>query len=386
MLRTLAALCLAVLVLGLVPQPVAARSTDEIKAEINAKKEQLNALEAQINDARGSKKEVEAVLAQYQTEYNELLALIDEQESAIALKENEVEFKTQQIALTVESIAKNQQLFASRLRAIYDMNGTGAMLGMLLSVDSYTDFVVASDAMKHISENDTQLLKDLAKEKEDYETRKVGLEADLAQLDVELEGLNADREWCHQKMQEMQGKIQIINAEIAAGLAESKKTEAEVQELQAEYNRVFAAQQAKGSQAGDASVRHDGPLAWPVAGGGRISSWFGDPRANTGYHYGIDICAPEGTPVLAAAPGTVITAEAHYSYGNYIVIDHGQGLRTLYAHNSFLSVGVGAQVNTGDQIAGMGSTGDSSANHVHFEVHDGGARQNPAAPQYLNIG
>ncbi len=304
MLRTLAALCLAVLVLGLVPQPVAARSTDEIKAEINAKKEQLNALEAQINDARGSKKEVEAVLAQYQTEYNELLALIDEQESAIALKENEVEFKTQQIALTVESIAKNQQLFASRLRAIYDMNGTGAMLGMLLSVDSYTDFVVASDAMKHISENDTQLLKDLAKEKEDYETRKVGLEADLAQLDVELEGLNADREWCHQKMQEMQGKIQIINAEIAAGLAESKKTEAEVQELQAEYNRVFAAQQAKGSQAGDDAHRQDAAYADAGHQAGQIDE--ADGNLADGRRVGhIDDCLPP------AADRHQQTAEQH---------------------------------------------------------------------------
>ena len=168
-------------------------------------------------------------------------------------------------------------------------------------------------------------------------------------------------------------------------MGEREQSEAGGAALQQEMARIFAEQEAKSSQAGDDSVRHDGPLAWPVSGGGKITSWFGDPRSNTGYHYGIDITGSAGTPVLAAASGTVITAEWHYSYGYYVVIDHGQGLRTLYAHNNALHVSAGSQVSSGQHIADMGNTGDSYGNHLHFEVHENGTRQNPAGGAYLNI-
>ena len=112
-----------------------------------------------------------------------------------------------------------------------------------------------------------------------------------------------------------------------------------------------------------------GSLLWPVPNYKYVSRWMGRG------HKGADICAAYGTPVYAADSGVVITAGWHYSYGNYIVIDHGNGFRTLYAHNSALLVGYGQAVTQGQKIAQVGSTGNSSGNHVHLEVFVNGVRR-----------
>lgn len=94
-------------------------------------------------------------------------------------------------------------------------------------------------------------------------------------------------------------------------------------------------------------------------------------------HYGIDISAGANTGVLAADGGTVTVATNHWSYGNYIEIDHGNGYTTLYAHNNALLVSAGDTVQQGQQIALVGSTGMSNGNHIHFEVKLNGVRVNP---------
>lgn len=112
---------------------------------------------------------------------------------------------------------------------------------------------------------------------------------------------------------------------------------------------------------------------WPVGGnGGRISCYYG-----SGGHRGLDIAASYGTPVKASAAGKVVVSGWYYSYGKCVVIDHGNGVRTLYGHNSSLNVSVGQYVSQGQQIAGVGSTGYSTGNHCHFEVQINGGNRNP---------
>ena len=118
---------------------------------------------------------------------------------------------------------------------------------------------------------------------------------------------------------------------------------------------------------GDIVETATGSLLWPVPSYTYVSRWM------SSYHKGADICAPYGVPVLAADSGQVITAGWHHDYGNYVVINHGNGMRTLYAHNSRLNVTVGQSVRQGDVIAAVGSTGDSSGNHVHFEIYLNGS-------------
>ncbi len=111
-----------------------------------------------------------------------------------------------------------------------------------------------------------------------------------------------------------------------------------------------------------------GSFMWPVPGYSYVSRWASLP----GGHRGADICAPYGTPILAADSGSVVAAGWHWSYGNYVEIDHGNGYRTLYAHMSSISVTQGQAVSQGQEIGKVGSTGNSTGNHCHFEVYSGG--------------
>ena len=111
-----------------------------------------------------------------------------------------------------------------------------------------------------------------------------------------------------------------------------------------------------------------GSFMWPVPGYSYVSRWASLP----GGHRGADICAPYGTPILAADSGSVVAAGWHWSFGNYVEIDHGNGYRTLYAHMSSISVTQGQAVTQGQEIGKVGSTGNSTGNHCHFEVSSGG--------------
>ena len=111
-----------------------------------------------------------------------------------------------------------------------------------------------------------------------------------------------------------------------------------------------------------------GTFVWPVPNYTYVSRWM------SSYHKGADICAAYGAPIIASDSGKVVTAGWHYSYGNYVIIDHGNGYRTLYAHMSQLKCTAGQAVNQGDVIGLVGSTGDSTGNHCHFEMYYNGAR------------
>ena len=132
--------------------------------------------------------------------------------------------------------------------------------------------------------------------------------------------------------------------------------------------RVLSASSGSGSYGGN--------FLWPVAGNGYISCGYSSG------HRAIDIACSYGTPIVASASGTVIVAGWYYTYGKAVVIDHGNGVQTLYGHNSSLNVSVGDYVSQGQVIAGAGSTGYSTGNHCHFEVIVNGSRYNPM--NYLN--
>src|SRR5699024_628462 len=114
-----------------------------------------------------------------------------------------------------------------------------------------------------------------------------------------------------------------------------------------------------------------------------ISCRFGEGPDNFSYHKGIDLAADQGTPVLAAASGVVTTAQNHWSYGNYVIVDHGNGLTTLYAHLDTLTVEEGETVTTSQQLGTVGRTGNVTGNCLHFEVRENGTVTDPET--YLNL-
>ena len=123
-----------------------------------------------------------------------------------------------------------------------------------------------------------------------------------------------------------------------------------------------------------------GNYVWPCPRYSRVSSGYGNrtcPFHGKEFHDGIDLAAASGTPILAAAPGTVTRAGKNGGYGNYISIDHGGGLMSFYAHCKALYVSKGSKVSAGQKIAAVGTTGSSTGNHLHFGMHKNGSSVNP---------
>lgn len=414
LLPVVALACVLCLCLALVPTPVEARSAADVQAEIEAKKDQLEQLEAKINDGKSDKAAAQAAIDEYQQEYDSLLGLIDEQDKLINSTEGELDAKGDELAETIVKLQENKEKYEKRLVAIYKTNHQ-SVLSVLLNVDSFSEFIQMLDALQRISKNDTAMLEELMVEREKYENQQVDLEDTITDLTGKMDELQANRDWAAAKVGEMQVLADSAEAQIAEGEQEKQYTAEDIARLNAEAQEILAETLRLSSSTGDGSVRQtaNGPvnpggedtnsggdnggdsgnsggnsggntpppsggiLAWPVPTHTYISSYYGDPRANTGWHYGIDFPAPQGTTIVAAAPGRVVKANYHSSYGNHIVIDHGDGLTTLYAHCSQLFVGAGTNVTTNQPIAAVGNTGDSFGAHLHFEVTDGGGRVNP---------
>ncbi len=378
-------ICVFVLFFQVMPMAASARSIDDVKGEIDEKMQLLDSLQDSIAANEDNKEAYEAALLEYEQNYEELVLLIDEQEVLIAETEDKLIAATDRLSDANTRIQSNQDLYAQRLRAIYEMNSTNSMLTTLLAVDDYGTYVQIADALGRISQHDTEILEQLSVETAEIQDSALVLQTTIDEMTQEMLSLQENRQWALAKMEEMTGLIASAEFQISQSQEQSAATEAEIAALQAEYAAIFQQLQQQGSQSGDGSVRYGGPLSWPVPGYSTVSSWYGDPRSNTGSHYGVDIPAPDGTPIVSAAPGTVITSQWHYSYGWYVVVDHGGGLRTLYAHCYQQGVPVGSYVNIGDTIALVGNTGQSFGSHLHIEVHDNGSRQDPAGANYLGI-
>ncbi len=383
-IRLFAALLALVLAFSMLPMGVgASRTLAEVQKEIAAKKEEIKQLEATILANKNNIAVATEQLAEFQVKYDELVVLIGEQETLIELTRADLNTKLDQLSDTRERIIGNEALAIERLRAIFKANSSNAMMSALLAVESFTEYAQVSDTMLRISQRDKAMLHEMQAQRELYDWQRLDIEADLVRLDGELVELEENRASVNQSIEDLQASIAWAKLVIAQSEVDAKQSEEDLKALQAEQNRIFQESQNKGSKYGDGSIRYDGDLKWPVPGHYRISSHYGVYRSNTGSHYGTDVPGPTGTPIVAAAPGLVITATFHWSYGYYIVIDHNDGMRTLYAHNNELWVAAGDWVELGDPIAAMGNTGNSYGSHLHYELHDKGSRQNPLSYGYL---
>ena len=194
----------------------------------------------------------------------------------------------------------------------------------------------------------------------------------------------AEEEARRKAAEEEEARKQKEAEEEAARQAQAAK-EAEVQETQPDpepeeetYSEPEEDYDDSDDYEGSGSSYSGGGLYWPLPGYAHLTTYFGEADAIYGLpHRGIDVAAPGGTPIVAAESGTVVTAGWNGSYGNYVAISHGAGVVTLYAHCSALYVSYGDYVSAGQTIAAVGTTGDSTGNHLHFEVQVNGYLANP---------
>ncbi|MDL2293579.1 peptidoglycan DD-metalloendopeptidase family protein [Ruminococcaceae bacterium OttesenSCG-928-D13] len=374
---------LRVLALGLLMALLCALFSGPVYAETPAEK--YKRLKEELEQTRSAIKSYENSVTQNQqlkAELEKQKAIIDEMvevnKQQIADTEARLRQKEEEIADKRQVIYENDQLLQQRLLAIYSMNNANAT-AQLLNVDSFSELMLMLDGMRRISKHDTDLLELLNEQRAMLEEEQASIDADLADLEVYYAQLLENQEDLAQNIVTASQNISYAQAQVEA----QKEIEGDQYAalLQAQKEMQAIAGSIGGSRKGDGSTYVGGVFTWPVPGHYTITCHFGSPDPNGSPHRGMDISSASvyGADIVACGDGTVIQATyAHSSYGNYIVVDHGDGVKTLYAHCSQLYLSPGSDVKKGDTIAAVGSTGFSTGPHLHLEVHADGGLSNPA--------
>lgn len=367
-----------------------------IYAEDEDLNNQLSGIQQQMEEAGNKKANAEVTITnvseqlhQIQVELDQATANLKNYEQQRMAVENEIVKNEKLLAEAQARLSKREGVFNKRVRDIY-INGRLSYLEVIIGAKDFSDFANRVEMLKRIIDADIKLISSIKTEREEISQRKATLEADRAKV-VEFEN----------KAREAQAVIQKKKDEQSAILAQAQNDKAVAEQMQADLQAssdairamlqqraaeraaaAAAAAQAAQSSGGGSDytyVQGTGQLAWPVSG--VITSGFGWREhpifGRQIFHTGIDIGVDEGTPVHAADSGTVVYSGWMDGYGYAVVIDHGNGISTLCAHNSDLAVSEGQSVSKGTVIAYAGSTGNATGPHVHFEVRVNGDPVNP---------
>lgn len=364
-----------------------------IMAEDEDLTNQLDSIQQQVNQQNAIKSDAETVIGSVSEQLRQIegqlrqattdLNTITEQRVAV---ENDITLNERQLAEAQKRLEGREAVFYKRVRDIY-INGRLSYLDVVIGSKDFSDFANRLEVLKRIIDSDINLISEIKKERAQIEAHKKKLEEDRAKLvelekaalakQAEIEQKKAERNVVLQKAQNdravaMQA-IEELNASSAQISAMLKERQA------ARAAAAAAAAQSAGQGSSYTWVQGTGQLGWPVSG--EITSPYGyrvhPIWGTTIYHSGIDIGVDEGTPVHAADSGVIVWSGWMGGYGYAVVIDHGNGLSTLYGHNSELAVDEGQSVSKGQVVAYAGSTGNSTGPHVHFEVRENGDSVDP---------
>jgi len=319
-------------------------------------------LQDQMDEVKEKKHAVSAEMAELKEKIESVQGEINEIQKDIDVKQDEIDVAQAEIQQTEADIAQRQEGLDARLRTMYK-NGSVGYLDVLLGSNSISEFLSNLEMIQRIYKNDQNTLVELENQHDSLEGKRATLEAERAELDEKKSEQQEKQEELQVSQTALQEKLDALNAEADAISAE-----------------IVARQEALQQQNQQSGSYQGGALMWPCDAT-IITSEFGfriHPLTGiyTG-HTGIDIGCSMNSPVYAAEGGTVILSEWYGGYGYAVVIDHGNGLSTLYGHNDYLIANVGDKVSRGQVVASSGSTGWSTGPHLHFEVRVNGAYTNP---------
>ncbi len=358
-----------VLILGTIFPVEVGGSIADLQQKQKSIESKIKEYKQQANELKNAKNEVQAEINKLDSEINVMNLEIE----SYKLQEQELDMqiaaKEQDIAKLTQDIEDNNKLLEERLRTMYK-KGTAGYLEVILNSKDLMDALTRMDMIKLIVKSDVDLLKSIESQKKQVEEIQTNLEEERTQVVTIQENVLAKKELVLKASQE---KLSYMS-----GLEKDIK---QIQYLEAQ-EEAQAAQIEKDILAAQRAVDYaGGEMLWPVPGNYRVTSPYGkrnDPITGVwSNHGGVDIAASYGANIVSANDGVVIFAGWHYSYGNYIIVDHGGGIATVYAHNSKLLVTKGQAVTRGETIARAGSTGYSTGNHLHFEVRINGVRTDP---------
>lgn len=354
------------------------------QSSVNAMKDKLSGITNKRKNAQAELKTIRGQKASILEEINKLDAAIEAaeeelevQEALIAELDELIAIKEIELADSEAKEAQQYEKLRSRVRFMYE-NGSMSYLSILLSSDDFSDFLSRYEVISQISKYEKKLFEELKALKELIAEQKASLEEDrMVAVEVKA-SMEANKKDLEVTYNERSAQMKAIEA--AEGDAKAKYLEIEAAEdkLSKEIKNAInelAKQSASATYVG-------GNMMWPLpAANNVVTSKYGmRTHPVTGVyklHTGVDLRASKGTKIYAANSGTVTTAGYNSAYGYYVVINHGGGVATLYAHMSKMAVSKGQKVSQGTIIGYVGSTGYSTGPHLHFEIIKNGNYSNP---------
>lgn len=363
-----------------------------------------------IDSLKGSKEDIQSEVEKLDKQLNEISGKVKELESRLSKKRQEIADTESALNKAKEQEKKQYRNMKKRIQFMYE-NGQTSYVEMLLSADSFTDFLNAVEYITQISQYDRKMLKEYQKMQVTIADTQKTLETDYASLQSLQAKVQEEKQAVAALESAKKGELNDVADDLTDAQTVAKAYEAEIQaqneviaQIQAAQKRAAeqqaAQQQAQAAEenqgATDAAGENQntaqnttpsgngqstGSMMWPCPSSKRVTSDYG-PRTSptngaSSNHKGIDIGAAYGADIVAADGGTVLVATYSSSGGNYVIIDHGGGLCTVYMHASSLTVSAGQTVSKGQVIAKVGSTGISTGNHLHFGVTLNGVYVSP---------
>jgi murein DD-endopeptidase MepM/ murein hydrolase activator NlpD len=361
---------------------------DTLKSQQSALQQQQQDIQTTISELQGQQNSALAQKAALDRQ-NELarqeIELINEQ---IDLYTRLVEQKAAELEAARADEARQKEALRVRMRAMEE-SGSLTYYAILFEARSFSDLLARISDIASIMKYDRELEGKYVAAREHVEIVKAEYEATLAEQEQKKAELEQKKAELERQITAAEAVIVTLENDIEAYTAEFEKNEAAEAELGAQINEMVAAlekQQREAAAAGQPGyITGTGSMQWPLPGytgsqtyGMRMHPIFHEMR----FHAGTDIGAPSGTPILAADSGTVALATYNSGYGNYVVLSHGNGVSTVYAHMSVIAVSSGAGVTKGQVIGYVGSTGWSTGPHLHFEVRVNDSTTDPLSYTY----
>lgn len=356
------------------------KSLQEAQDEKAQLEKALKEAQSTIEDLRDSKGDIESKVTELNQQLIDISARITDLENQLTAKSEDIQETKDELAGAKEREAQQYADMKVRIQFMYE-NGQTSYLEALLSSRNISEFLNSADYIAQIQSYDRQKLT----EYQDTVESIVNLEAQLEQEYTDLEALKStvesNKATVAAMMRQKESELADISGDIEDAQSDADYYAAEIQaqeELIAAIKRVEAEKAAAGVEEHPYT---GGAFRWPCPSSTRVTSDYGtrvSPMSGaSSNHKGIDIGASAGADIIAAADGTVTAASYSSAAGNYVMIDHGGGLYTVYMHASSLLVSPGQTVSAGDVIAKVGSTGISTGSHLHFGVSLNGSYVSP---------
>lgn len=371
--RIICAILVVLMGIGmLLPLSSLAHAASETPAQkLERIQKEINSINASIKANRNDATKAQQLSNFYKKKESAVRAQIAALQEDINQRKVDLTKKQEELALQIAKVEEAQNMLGQRLRAMYEMKRSNP-ISILFGLENLSDMLRFSENLRTITVSNDELIQKLKQEREVMQQQAQTIQQDLDALGVQEQQLSASQA-------ELVKSIQQANKMVDEAKAQEQALQVvlEDKKKQEEAARIEWQQWVQSSNADKNYIEDNGEFFWPVPNYYRISSDFGTTRVINGVkdvHRGMDIPAPAGTPIYATAAG-VVSTKAHWSYGTSVKISHTPSMVTVYGHMSARAAGIadGVVVQKGQLIGYVGSTGNSTGNHLHYELDINGS-------------